>query len=281
MAVICEAVNADIKDVALGHGLRPAHRLRLPAPRPGLRRFVLPEGHRRAPRHRGAGRLRLQPPARRDRGQRAPARARRRQGARGAWAASSPAPTSRVWGLTFKANTDDLRDSPALAIARRLAEEGADGPRVRPGRRRDGARQLRPSSHRRRGRVRRVRRRRRARRAHRVGRVPLARLRTRRRGRWRPRASSTRATSSTPSRCAGSASTTRASVADAPRRSSPGERASSDRTCAGRCSRRGDDVVAVDNFVTGRHENVADLVEDRRGSRWSSTTSCEPLPVER
>ena len=30
-----------------------------------------------------------------------------------------------VWGLTFKANTDDLRDSPALAIARRLVEEGA------------------------------------------------------------------------------------------------------------------------------------------------------------
>jgi UDPglucose 6-dehydrogenase len=30
-----------------------------------------------------------------------------------------------VWGLTFKANTDDLRDSPALVIARRLLEEGA------------------------------------------------------------------------------------------------------------------------------------------------------------
>jgi UDPglucose 6-dehydrogenase len=30
-----------------------------------------------------------------------------------------------VWGLTFKANTDDLRDSPAVAIARRLVEEGA------------------------------------------------------------------------------------------------------------------------------------------------------------
>ena len=30
------------------HGLRPAHRLRVPAPRARLRRFVLPEGHRRA-----------------------------------------------------------------------------------------------------------------------------------------------------------------------------------------------------------------------------------------
>jgi len=30
-----------------------------------------------------------------------------------------------VWGLTFKADTDDLRDSPAVAICRRLVEEGA------------------------------------------------------------------------------------------------------------------------------------------------------------
>jgi UDPglucose 6-dehydrogenase len=30
-----------------------------------------------------------------------------------------------VWGLTFKANTDDLRDSPAIAIARALIDEGA------------------------------------------------------------------------------------------------------------------------------------------------------------
>jgi UDPglucose 6-dehydrogenase len=31
-----------------------------------------------------------------------------------------------VWGLTFKANTDDLRDSPALYVVRRLVEEGAE-----------------------------------------------------------------------------------------------------------------------------------------------------------
>ncbi|MCZ7526866.1 MAG: UDP-glucose/GDP-mannose dehydrogenase family protein [Acidimicrobiia bacterium] len=30
-----------------------------------------------------------------------------------------------AWGLTFKANTDDLRDSPAVTIVRRLLEEGA------------------------------------------------------------------------------------------------------------------------------------------------------------
>ncbi len=33
--------------------------------------------------------------------------------------------TIAVWGLTFKANTDDLRDSPALYIAGRLLAEGA------------------------------------------------------------------------------------------------------------------------------------------------------------
>src|SRR3977135_3056563 len=30
-----------------------------------------------------------------------------------------------VWGLTFKADTDDLRDSPSLVIARGLLEAGA------------------------------------------------------------------------------------------------------------------------------------------------------------
>jgi UDPglucose 6-dehydrogenase len=33
--------------------------------------------------------------------------------------------TIAVWGLTFKANTDDLRDSPAIAITSRLAEMSA------------------------------------------------------------------------------------------------------------------------------------------------------------
>jgi UDPglucose 6-dehydrogenase len=33
--------------------------------------------------------------------------------------------TIAVWGLTFKAGTDDLRDSPAVAVVRRLVERGA------------------------------------------------------------------------------------------------------------------------------------------------------------
>jgi UDPglucose 6-dehydrogenase len=38
---------------------------------------------------------------------------------------SLPGSTIGVWGLTFKANTDDLRDSPALAIVSRLVDGGA------------------------------------------------------------------------------------------------------------------------------------------------------------
>src|SRR6202034_320731 len=38
---------------------------------------------------------------------------------------SADGATIAVWGLTFKANTDDRRDSPSLEIAHRLAELGA------------------------------------------------------------------------------------------------------------------------------------------------------------
>src|SRR5690606_4723305 len=31
-----------------------------------------------------------------------------------------------AWGLTFKANTDDLRDSPAIEVCQRLVAEGAE-----------------------------------------------------------------------------------------------------------------------------------------------------------
>ena len=112
-----------------------------------------------------------------------------------------------IWGLTFKADTDDLRDSPALVVCRRLLEEGArvraydpaageaaaamiPGPRRRapiPTKRRPAPTSLV---------------------AHRVGRVPLARLRP---GAPRDAAaarSSTPATCSIPPPCAAGASST-------------------------------------------------------------------------
>ena len=81
-----------------------------------------------------------------------------------------------VWGLTFKARTDDIRDSPAVGIAGLLADAGAAVQAYDPAAKGDIA------GHRARRRpVLGVRGRRRARRAHRVGRVPLARLRQGRR----------------------------------------------------------------------------------------------------
>ncbi len=105
--------------------------------------------------------------------------------------------TIAVWGLTFKALTDDLRDSPALRIIELLVERGA---RVQAF---DPAISEAPTADidARRRCLRRLRGRRGGRIAHRVGRVPLARLRQGRttsspRVPW-----STPATSSTGRRC--------------------------------------------------------------------------------
>ena len=90
-------------------------------------------------------------------------------------AATSAARRVAVWGLTFKARTDDLRESPSIAIIERLLAAGAtvrahdptvSGPK--PGVP-EGVDDLRRPVRRRRGRPR-------ARRADGVGRLPLARL---------------------------------------------------------------------------------------------------------
>ncbi len=41
--------------------------------------------------------------------------------------------TIAAWGLTFKARTDDLRESPSLAVIGRLRDAGRHGPGLRPG----------------------------------------------------------------------------------------------------------------------------------------------------
>ncbi|WP_343238753.1 UDP binding domain-containing protein [Streptomyces sp. SID8374] len=43
----------------------------------------------------------------------------------GRWFASPSGRRITVWGAAFKPNTDDIRDSPALAVARKLHELGA------------------------------------------------------------------------------------------------------------------------------------------------------------
>ena len=64
VAGLCEAVGADVRDVILGTRLRQAHRVRVPATRPGLGRQLPAQGHPGPGPHRRAGRLRLLVPAR-------------------------------------------------------------------------------------------------------------------------------------------------------------------------------------------------------------------------
>ena len=52
IANLCEAVDADVREVALGMGYDPRIGFEFLHPGPGLRRLVLPEGHRRAAPHR-------------------------------------------------------------------------------------------------------------------------------------------------------------------------------------------------------------------------------------
>ena len=125
--------------------------------------------------------------------------------------------TVAVWGLTFKANTDDRRDSPSLQIAHRLVELGATvqafDPTVDP--EADVAEDLRGLDLRadpyeaaagRPG----------AGGADRVGRVPLARLHPGARRRWPSPPSSTPATCWTRPPCGAWASATPGSVAGEP-----------------------------------------------------------------
>ncbi len=122
--------------------------------------------------------------------------------------------TIAAWGLTFKANTDDLRQSPAVHVVRRLLDEGAKVRAYDPAADRTAVQA--PGAGARAGRrgVRELRGRRRGGGADRVGRVPLGRLRPCGRAGRRRAPSSTAGTCSTRRSCGGAGSPTTVSAAD-------------------------------------------------------------------
>ena len=132
IAAVCEARRRRRQRRRARHGLRQAHRPRVPPARPRLGRLVLPEGHPGARADRRGRRLRLRPARGRDRRQRASSSSAWPTRSATAAGGSLGAARSRVWGLTFKARTDDLRDSPALAIIERLVAARRHGAGLRP-----------------------------------------------------------------------------------------------------------------------------------------------------
>ena len=124
-----------MQDVARGIGLDNRIGAQVPACRPGLWRLVLPQGHAGADQDRAGLRARRCASSRRWCAVNDAAQARDgAQGHRGAAAATCAARPIAVLGLTFKPNTDDMRDAPSIAVIPALQDVGRAGPRLRSGR---------------------------------------------------------------------------------------------------------------------------------------------------
>jgi UDPglucose 6-dehydrogenase len=124
IANLCEAVNADVREVALGMGYDPRIGFEFLHPGPGYGGSCFPKDTAallHSAEQAGYDFSLLQGVVAVNRRQHERVIEKLRDAAGGSL---SQVPVG-VWGLTFKANTDDLRDSPALAICRRLLEEGA------------------------------------------------------------------------------------------------------------------------------------------------------------
>ena len=124
IANICEAVHADVREVVLGMGYDPRIGFEFLHPGPGWGGSCFPKDT--------AALLHTADQAGYDfellRGVvavNAEQQARMVEKVRQACGGTLEAKRVAVWGLTFKANTDDLRDSPAIAITTQLLEEGA------------------------------------------------------------------------------------------------------------------------------------------------------------
>ena len=125
IANLCEAVDADIREVAIGMGYDERIGFQFLHPGPGYGGSCFPKDVAALLHTAARRRLRLRAARRR--------RTRSTESqhdrivdkiARGAGGQLDGAVVA-VWGLTFKAETDDLRDSPSIAISRRLCEAGA------------------------------------------------------------------------------------------------------------------------------------------------------------
>jgi UDPglucose 6-dehydrogenase len=124
VAALCEAVGADVVDVTTGIGLDPRIGTEFLRPGPGYGGSCLPKDVAALQATAEAvgcdfGLLRAVADTNARQRDRMVGKIRRAAGRRLAGA------TVAVWGLTFKAGTADLRDSPALAIVARLLAEGA------------------------------------------------------------------------------------------------------------------------------------------------------------
>jgi UDPglucose 6-dehydrogenase len=124
IANLCEAVDADVRDVALGMGYDPRIGSEFLQAGPGYGGSCLPKDVAAlvsTAAQAGYDFALLRGVVEVNEQQRERVIAKITAGAGGSVAGARIA----VWGLTFKANTDDLRDSPALAIASRLVADGA------------------------------------------------------------------------------------------------------------------------------------------------------------
>jgi UDPglucose 6-dehydrogenase len=124
IANLCEAVNADVREVALGMGYDPRIGFEFLHPGPGYGGSCFPKDtaallHTADTAGYDFSLLRGVVDVNLHQHERVIEKLRDAAGG-----SLRDVPVA-VWGLTFKANTDDLRDSPALVVCTRLLEEGA------------------------------------------------------------------------------------------------------------------------------------------------------------
>lgn len=124
IANLCEAVNADVREVALGMGYDARIGFEFLHPGPGYGGSCFPKDtaallHTAADAGYDFSLLDGVVEVNRQQQERVVAKVRAAAGG------SVAGTTVGILGLTFKANTDDLRDSPALGVATALLDEGA------------------------------------------------------------------------------------------------------------------------------------------------------------